>query len=60
MRRRDVGSILLAIGVLCGIIYTLINLTGNTAGLTSTILMYTSVFALVAGLVFLGVSRVRR
>jgi hypothetical protein len=62
MRRRDAGWILIAAGVLCGVAYTLINLIGadQTVGRGGNLMLYAGIFLLIAGLVVLGASRVRR
>jgi hypothetical protein len=60
MRRRDAGLILLALGVLCGIIYILLKL-GGASGSTqaSNLLMYTGIVAIIAGLIVFGTSRAK-
>lgn len=56
MRRRDVGGILMAAGVLLGIIYTLINLSDGaiSAMRLGTLILYTGIVALASGLIILG------
>ncbi len=61
MRRRDAGLILLTVGVLCGVIYILIKLSGNAAASTQTInlLLYTGIVAIIAGLIVFGMSKAK-
>jgi hypothetical protein len=62
MRRRDSGRILLAVGVLCGIVYTVINLMGADVTVTrgGNLLLYAGIALIVAGLMVLGAARVKR
>jgi sugar phosphate permease len=59
MRRRDAGLILLAVGVLCGIIYILIKLGAATTTATQvgTLLMYAGIVAIIAGLIVFATSK---
>jgi uncharacterized protein YjeT (DUF2065 family) len=61
MRRRDAGIILLALGVVCGIIYILIKLNGDAAASTQTdnLFMYTGIVAIIAGLIVFGMSKAK-
>jgi hypothetical protein len=61
MRRRDVGLILLAAGVLCGIIYILVKLGGSSSASTQAInlVMYTAIVAIIAGLIVFGTSKAK-
>lgn len=61
MRRRDAGLILLSVGVLCGIIYILLKLSGDSSASTQTtnLLMYSGIVAIVAGLIVFGTSRAK-
>jgi xanthosine utilization system XapX-like protein len=61
MRRRDIGSVLMTVGALCGVIYTLINLSepATTATRVSTLLMYIGIITIVVGLIVFGTSRVK-
>lgn len=51
----------MAVGVLCGISYTLINLNGpaSTATQVSNLLMYTGIVTIAVGLIIFGASRVK-
>lgn len=60
MRRRDAGLILLTVGVLCGVIYILIKLSGNTTSTqTGNLFMYTGIVAIIAGLIVFGMSKAK-
>jgi hypothetical protein len=61
MRRKDIGSILMAVGILCGILFTLINLSGfaSTETRGNSLLMYVAIIAILAGLTFYAISRTR-
>jgi hypothetical protein len=59
MRRRDAGLILLTVGVLCGVIYILIKLSGNASTQTVNLLMYTGIVAIIAGLIVFGMSKAK-
>ena len=61
MRRRDVGRILMAAGVFCGISYALINLSGpaSTATQVSNLLMYIGIVTIALGLIIFGAARAR-
>lgn len=60
MRRRDAGLILLTAGVLCGITYILIKLSGNaTSTQTSNLFMYTGIVTIIAGLIVFGMSKAK-
>ncbi|HEX8138164.1 MAG TPA: hypothetical protein VF544_11285 [Pyrinomonadaceae bacterium] len=55
MRRRDVGGILMAVGVLLGIIYTLINLNGAASTVRlGNLILYAGIVALASGLIVFG------
>ena len=56
MRRRDKALILLVAGVLCGVVFTLLNLGGVVNTRAGTITMYAGIVAIVAGLVLFGLS----
>ena len=58
MRRRDAGLILLSAGVLCGIIYILLKLGGDSSVSTQTtnLLMYSGIVTIIAGLIVFGTS----
>lgn len=62
MRRRDSGRILLVVGVLCGIAYTVINLSGEGMVVTrgGNLLLYAGIALIVAGLIVLGAAKVSR
>ncbi len=60
MRRRDAGLILLTAGVLCGIIYILIKLSGNVSTQTGNLFMYTGIVGIIAGLIVFGMSKAKR
>ena len=61
MRRRDAGRILMTVGVLCGISFTLINLSGPATIATqlSHLLMYIGIVTIAGGLIVFGSSRVK-
>jgi xanthosine utilization system XapX-like protein len=61
MRRRDLGRILMVMGVLCGISYALINLSGpaTVAAQASNLLMYIGIVTIAVGLITFGASRVK-
>jgi xanthosine utilization system XapX-like protein len=61
MRRGDVGRILMAVGVLCGLSYALINLSrpAYTTTQVSNLLMYTGIVTIAVGLIIFGASRVK-
>jgi xanthosine utilization system XapX-like protein len=61
MGRRDVGRILMVAGILCGISYTLINLSGtaDTTTQVSNLLMYIGIVTIAVGLIIFGASRVK-
>lgn len=54
MRWRDVGLILLVIGVLCGVTFTLLNLGGIVNTRFGELMMYGGIIALAIGLVLFG------
>jgi len=55
MRRRDIGAILMATGVLLGIIYTLINLNGAASTMRlGNLILYAGIVALASGLILFG------
>lgn len=56
MRRRDFGSILMVVGVLLGIIYTLVNLSNAAASTMrlGNLLLYAAIVALASGLIIFG------
>ena len=56
MRRRDKGIILLVAGVLCGVVYTLLNLGGVNSTRLGTVTLYAGIIAIAAGLVLFGLS----
>jgi hypothetical protein len=56
MRRRDKSIILLAAGVICGVVFTLLNLGGFVNERLSTLMMYAGIIAIAAGLVLFGLS----
>ena len=62
MRRRDVGGILMAAGVLLGIIYTLINLSSAAISTMrlGTLILYTGIVALASGLIIFGTAGGRK
>ena len=51
MRRRDAGLILMAVGVLCGILFTLLNLGGVTGTQMNKLMLYTGIITIASGLV---------
>jgi uncharacterized membrane protein HdeD (DUF308 family) len=61
MRRREIGRILMAVGALCGISFTLINLSepATTATQVSNLLMYIGIITIAVGLIVFGTSRVK-
>jgi hypothetical protein len=55
VRRRDVGGILMAVGVLLGIIYTLLNLSYvATTMRLGNLILYAGIVALASGLIVFG------
>jgi hypothetical protein len=56
MRRRDKSIILLAAGVLCGVVFALLNLSGVVNSRLSMLMMYAGIISIVAGLVLFGLS----
>jgi hypothetical protein len=54
MRRRGVGLILMAVGVLCGISFTVLNLCGVVNTRLGELMMYGGIITLAAGLVLFG------
>jgi hypothetical protein len=60
MRWRSIGLILLVVGVLCGIIFTLLNLgrVRNTG--LNNLLLYSGIITIVLGLVVFGATSSRR
>jgi uncharacterized membrane protein YidH (DUF202 family) len=62
MRRKSLGRILLVVGVLCGIAYTIINLMGEAMTMTrgGNLLLYAGIGLIVVGLIVLGSARVTR
>ena len=61
MRRRDAGRILMTVGVLCGISFTLINLSGpaTIATQVGNLLMYIGIVTIAIGLIVFGASSVK-
>jgi predicted PurR-regulated permease PerM len=61
MRPRDAGRILMVVGVLCGISYTIINLNGaaTIATQVSNLLMYIGIVTIAVGLIIFSTSRVK-
>ena len=61
MRRRNIGYLLMAVGVLCGILFILINLSefASTSLRGHRLLMYVAIIAIVVGLAFLAASKLR-
>lgn len=61
MRPKDAGRILMVMGVLCGISYTLINLSGTATIATqiSNLLMYAGIATITIGLIIFGASRAK-
>ena len=51
MRRRDVGLILMVIGVLCGLAFGLLNLSGSFNTRLGNLVLYAGIIALAIGLV---------
>jgi hypothetical protein len=62
IKRKNVGQILMSTGVICGIVYILINLYAfsNNYLKFSGALLYVSIVALLSGLVFYLLARVGR
>lgn len=60
MRRRDVAAILLTVGVLCGVISTLLNLNGIINTRLGNLMLYAGIVAIAAGLVILGTAGSKR
>jgi hypothetical protein len=56
MRRRDIGFILLVVGVLCGISFTVLNLCGVINTRLGELMMYGGIITLAAGLILFGTS----
>ena len=54
MKWRDVGLILLVVGVLCGITFTLLNLGGVINTRLGELMMYGGIITLAAGLILFG------
>jgi hypothetical protein len=55
VRRRDVGGILMAVGVLLGIIYTLINLNNAASTIRlGNLILYAGIVSLASGLIVFG------
>jgi hypothetical protein len=61
MRRRDTGLILLSVGVLCGIIYILLKVGGDSSVSmqTTNLLMYSGIITIIAGLIVFGTSKAK-
>jgi FtsH-binding integral membrane protein len=61
MDSRNSGYLLMAVGVLCGILFLLINLSefASTSLRGHRLLLYVGIVALVAGLVFFSISKLR-
>ena len=61
MRRRDAGLILLSTGVICGIIYILLKLGGDSSASmqTTNLLMYSGIITIIAGLIVFGTSKAK-
>jgi xanthosine utilization system XapX-like protein len=61
MSSRDAGRILMTVGVLCGLSFTLINLSGpaTTATALSNLLMYIGIVTIAVGLIVFGASKVK-
>jgi hypothetical protein len=61
MRLRGVGLTLLSAGVICGFIYTLLKLGGDSSASVQTtdLLMYSGIVAIIAGLIVFGTSRAK-
>ena len=51
MRRRDAGLILMAVGVLCGVLFTLLNLGGVTSTQINKLTLYTGIITIAIGLI---------
>ena len=62
IKSKDVGKVLMSAGVICGIVYILINLYAfsNSYLRFSSTLLYVSIVALISGLVFFLLARVSR
>lgn len=59
IRRRTAGEILMSAGIVCGLIYVLVNLSALPPSLTrfSGMLLYVGIVALSSGLLFYLVAR---
>ena len=62
IRRRTAAEILMGIGVVCGVTYILINLSGLPVNILrfGGLLLYASIVTISSGLVFYMLARVRR
>lgn len=61
MRRKDIGRILMVVGVMCGISFALINLNepATLATQVSKFLMYAGIITSAVGLIVFSASRVK-
>ena len=61
MRLRDAGLILLSAGVLCGIIYILLKLAGDSSASiqTTNLVMYSGIIAIIVGLIVFCTSKAK-